>query len=126
MDHYIVVFIISLYILIFDKLGLWKVVISFVGSEPNTHLFLVTYLIINTVFFSIGLIFTHFDLKTINTDQFKKVQNQIRLYNVAYQVYKIQIVLIQIIHYIISIFRMIQFAHYLCSDIRFSLEPILH
>ena len=74
MDHYILILFVSLYVLVFDKLGLWKFVISFVGNEPFVHLFFLTYLIINIVFFSIGLFLTHFDLKTIHEEQLKKVK----------------------------------------------------
>ena len=74
MDHYILILFVSLSVLVFDKLSLWKFVTSFVGNEPIVHLFFLTYLVINIVFFSIGLFLTHFDLKTIHEEQLKKVK----------------------------------------------------
>ena len=69
-----IILIVAVCILILDQVGLWKdVILEVIGKDPFTHLFLVTFLIINGLFFSLGLLFTNFDLNNVGSNSLKKV-----------------------------------------------------
>lgn len=76
MDHFYVLFICSLTWLLFDYFGIWaNHVTKILGNDPFVYLFVVPFCLINLTFYTLGLTFTYFDLKT-NATGIKKYKIQ--------------------------------------------------
>ena len=66
MDHYIIILAVTLSLITLDQSGAWEHgVLVILGRDSFTHHFLATFLIINGLFFSVGLFLTSFDLRNI-------------------------------------------------------------
>ena len=74
MDHYIIILTVTLSVLTLDQSGTWEHgVLVILGRDAFTHHFLTTFLIINGLFFSVGLFLTSFDLRNIGQDNINTV-----------------------------------------------------
>ena len=63
-DHYVIILFVTLPVLALDHFGLWKDgILEILGNDPSTHLFWAPFVIINFLFFSLGLFLPNFDLK---------------------------------------------------------------
>ena len=65
-DHYVIILFVTLSVFALDHFGLWKNwILTICGKNPLTHVFLAPFVIVNFLFFSLGLFLTNFDLKNV-------------------------------------------------------------
>ena len=73
-DHYIIILFVTLSVFALDHFGLWKDwILAICGKNPLTHVFLAPFVIVNFLFFSLGLFLTNFDLKNVKENVTTKV-----------------------------------------------------
>ena len=73
-DHYVIILFVTLFVFALDHFGLWKGwILTIWGKNPLTHVFWAPFIIINLLFFSLGLFLTNFDLKSVRDHVTTKV-----------------------------------------------------
>ena len=73
-DHYVIILFVTLSVFSLDHFGLWKDwILTICGNNPLTHVFWAPFVIVNFLFFSLGLFLTNFDLKNVKEHATTKV-----------------------------------------------------